>query len=179
MCYSAISTLYTIHPCPSNYSSDLFLTQWPLCVSAGVSSRFPEIMAAGTHSPGGPSGIIRSQSFAGFSTLQERRSRCAFISSLSKTLTFPKLFFLFLHIKGCGGHCIGTNKMPVEIFQLVKILKLLFRSQLNPSSFKSGVTFSYQMAKWRCCGSLKFKKITSWSENDNLWVIYMHFVIGY
>uniref|UniRef100_A0A9J8ABT3 Rho family-interacting cell polarization regulator 2 n=1 Tax=Cyprinus carpio carpio TaxID=630221 RepID=A0A9J8ABT3_CYPCA len=34
------------------------------------------IMAAGTHSPGGPNGIIRSQSFAGFSTLQERRSRC-------------------------------------------------------------------------------------------------------
>uniref|UniRef100_H3DK94 Rho family-interacting cell polarization regulator 2 n=1 Tax=Tetraodon nigroviridis TaxID=99883 RepID=H3DK94_TETNG len=41
----------------------------------GVSSRVPEIMAAGTHSPGGPNGIIRSQSFAGFSTLQERRSR--------------------------------------------------------------------------------------------------------
>uniref|UniRef100_A0A674NT67 Rho family-interacting cell polarization regulator 2 n=1 Tax=Takifugu rubripes TaxID=31033 RepID=A0A674NT67_TAKRU len=41
-----------------------------------VSSRVPEIMAAGTHSPGGPNGIIRSQSFAGFSTLQERRSRC-------------------------------------------------------------------------------------------------------
>uniref|UniRef100_A0A8B9JMW5 Rho family-interacting cell polarization regulator 2 n=1 Tax=Astyanax mexicanus TaxID=7994 RepID=A0A8B9JMW5_ASTMX len=41
-----------------------------------LSSRFPEIMAAGTHSPGGPNGIIRSQSFAGFSTLQERRSRC-------------------------------------------------------------------------------------------------------
>uniref|UniRef100_A0A3P8SWH7 Rho family-interacting cell polarization regulator 2 n=1 Tax=Amphiprion percula TaxID=161767 RepID=A0A3P8SWH7_AMPPE len=29
----------------------------------GVSSRVPEIMAAGTHSPGGPNGIIRSQSF--------------------------------------------------------------------------------------------------------------------
>ncbi|KAG1947188.1 rho family-interacting cell polarization regulator [Pimephales promelas] len=41
-----------------------------------VSSRSPDIMAAGTHSPGGPNGIIRSQSFAGFSTLQERRSRC-------------------------------------------------------------------------------------------------------
>nr|XP_020453227.1 protein FAM65B [Monopterus albus] len=42
----------------------------------GVSPRVPEIMSAGTHSPGGPNGIIRSQSFAGFSTLQERRSRC-------------------------------------------------------------------------------------------------------
>uniref|UniRef100_A0A8B9JMJ1 Rho family-interacting cell polarization regulator 2 n=1 Tax=Astyanax mexicanus TaxID=7994 RepID=A0A8B9JMJ1_ASTMX len=45
-------------------------------LSNHLSSRFPEIMAAGTHSPGGPNGIIRSQSFAGFSTLQERRSRC-------------------------------------------------------------------------------------------------------
>uniref|UniRef100_A0A671QW74 Rho family-interacting cell polarization regulator 2 n=1 Tax=Sinocyclocheilus anshuiensis TaxID=1608454 RepID=A0A671QW74_9TELE len=44
--------------------------------TATLSSRFPDIMAAGTHSPGGPNGIIRSQSFAGFSTLQERRSRC-------------------------------------------------------------------------------------------------------
>lgn len=48
-----------------------------LVFSSGVSSRVPEIMAAGTHSPGGPNGIIRSQSFAGFSTLQERRSRWA------------------------------------------------------------------------------------------------------
>uniref|UniRef100_A0A8B9JMB4 Rho family-interacting cell polarization regulator 2 n=1 Tax=Astyanax mexicanus TaxID=7994 RepID=A0A8B9JMB4_ASTMX len=54
----------------------LFIRPSLLCLPAGVSSRFPEIMAAGTHSPGGPNGIIRSQSFAGFSTLQERRSRC-------------------------------------------------------------------------------------------------------
>uniref|UniRef100_A0A8C1KVV3 Rho family-interacting cell polarization regulator 2 n=1 Tax=Cyprinus carpio TaxID=7962 RepID=A0A8C1KVV3_CYPCA len=46
------------------------------CPVQTLSSRFPDIMAAGTHSPGGPNGIIRSQSFAGFSTLQERRSRC-------------------------------------------------------------------------------------------------------
>uniref|UniRef100_A0A9J7YHU5 Rho family-interacting cell polarization regulator 2 n=1 Tax=Cyprinus carpio carpio TaxID=630221 RepID=A0A9J7YHU5_CYPCA len=57
-------------------TTDFSLTQNPLCPLAGVSSRFPDIMAAGTHSPGGPNGIIRSQSFAGFSTLQERRSRC-------------------------------------------------------------------------------------------------------
>ncbi|XP_060798723.1 rho family-interacting cell polarization regulator 2 isoform X2 [Neoarius graeffei] len=51
-------------------------------------------MAAGTHSPGGPSGIIRSQSFAGFSTLQEKRSRCnSFIGNSGvqkKSLTKPK-----------------------------------------------------------------------------------------
>lgn len=54
-------------PDPKSYTCCAF--------SAGVSSRVPEIMATGTHSPGGPNGIIRSQSFAGFSTLQERRSR--------------------------------------------------------------------------------------------------------
>lgn len=44
---------------------------------SGISSRLPEIMSIGSHSfsPGGPNGIIRSQSFAGFSGLQERRSR--------------------------------------------------------------------------------------------------------
>uniref|UniRef100_G3SWQ4 Rho family-interacting cell polarization regulator 2 n=1 Tax=Loxodonta africana TaxID=9785 RepID=G3SWQ4_LOXAF len=40
-------------------------------------ARHPEIMLVGSqsYSPGGPNGIIRSQSFAGFSGLQERRSR--------------------------------------------------------------------------------------------------------
>ncbi|XP_073678515.1 rho family-interacting cell polarization regulator 2 [Garra rufa] len=52
----------------------------------GVSSRFPDIMAAGTHSPGGPNGIIRSQSFAGFSTLQERRSRRGVLYDLDKQI---------------------------------------------------------------------------------------------
>ncbi|XP_028908957.1 rho family-interacting cell polarization regulator 2 isoform X2 [Ornithorhynchus anatinus] len=45
-------------------------------------------------SPGGPNGIFRSQSFAGFSGLQERRSRCnSFIenpSAVKKTPTKPK-----------------------------------------------------------------------------------------
>lgn len=51
---------------------------WPaFCCFSGISSRLPEIMSIGSHSfsPGGPNGIIRSQSFAGFSGLQERRSR--------------------------------------------------------------------------------------------------------
>ncbi|KTF72034.1 hypothetical protein cypCar_00037260 [Cyprinus carpio] len=44
-------------------------------VEQGVSSRFPDIMAAGTHSPGGPNGIIRSQScnsFMGNSAVQKK-----------------------------------------------------------------------------------------------------------
>ncbi|KAM6959432.1 rho family-interacting cell polarization regulator 2 isoform 2-T2 [Aplochiton taeniatus] len=47
-------------------------------------------MAAGTHSPGGPNGIIRSQSFAGFSTLQERRSRCNSFMGNSVVLKKPQ-----------------------------------------------------------------------------------------
>ncbi|KAG7268460.1 hypothetical protein CRUP_037020 [Coryphaenoides rupestris] len=39
-----------------------------------VSSRVPEIMSAGTHSPGGPNGIIRSQcnSFMGNAVVQKK-----------------------------------------------------------------------------------------------------------
>lgn len=46
-------------------------------------------MSIGSHSfsPGGPNGIIRSQSFAGFSGLQERRSRqvLCFLRGISKS----------------------------------------------------------------------------------------------
>lgn len=43
----------------------------------GLPTKLPDIMLVGSQSfsPGGPNGIIRSQSFAGFSGLQERRSR--------------------------------------------------------------------------------------------------------
>ncbi|KAM3928439.1 rho family-interacting cell polarization regulator 2 isoform 2-T2 [Leptodactylus fuscus] len=43
-----------------------------------LSFRSPDIMSVGsqTFPPGGPNGILRSQSFAGFSGIPERRSRC-------------------------------------------------------------------------------------------------------
>ncbi|XP_051927005.1 rho family-interacting cell polarization regulator 2 isoform X4 [Hippocampus zosterae] len=74
----------------------------------GVSACIPEIMAAGgTHSPGGPNGIIRSQSFAGFSTLQERRSRCNSFMANSvaqkKPASKPKRPHLSGHKGGSGG----------------------------------------------------------------------------
>ncbi|XP_057683555.1 rho family-interacting cell polarization regulator 2 isoform X2 [Corythoichthys intestinalis] len=73
-----------------------------------VSSRIPEIMAAaGTHSPGGPNGIIRSQSFAGFSTLQEKRSRCNSFMGNSvpqkKPASKPKKPHLSSHKGGAGA----------------------------------------------------------------------------
>ncbi|KAG8520368.1 Rho family-interacting cell polarization regulator 2 [Galemys pyrenaicus] len=51
----------------------------------GLPARLPEIMLVGSQSfsPGGPNGIIRSQSFAGFSGLQERRSRQVVCPALS------------------------------------------------------------------------------------------------
>ncbi|XP_041423703.1 rho family-interacting cell polarization regulator 2 isoform X2 [Xenopus laevis] len=50
------------------------------------SFRTPDIMSVGSQSitPGGPNGILRSQSFAGFSGIPERRSRCnSFLGSTS------------------------------------------------------------------------------------------------
>ncbi|XP_061676879.1 rho family-interacting cell polarization regulator 2 isoform X2 [Syngnathoides biaculeatus] len=83
----------------------------------GVSSRIPEIMAAaGTHSPGGPNGIIRSQSFAGFSTLQEKRSRCNSFMGNSvaqkKPASKPKKPHLSGHKGGGGGGGGGGSREP-------------------------------------------------------------------
>ncbi|KAG7317175.1 hypothetical protein KOW79_019473 [Hemibagrus wyckioides] len=92
----------------------------------GVSSRVPEIMAAGTHSPGGPSGIIRSQSFAGFSTLQERRSRCnSFIGNSTaqkKSLTKPKKPHLCGH-KSSSSSSSSHEPQPKRVEEVYEALK--------------------------------------------------------
>ncbi|XP_046690374.1 rho family-interacting cell polarization regulator 2 isoform X2 [Silurus meridionalis] len=89
-----------------------------------VSSRFPEIMAAGTHSPGGPSGIIRSQSFAGFSTLQERRSRCnSFIGNAvvqKKSLTKTKKPHLCGHKSSSSSSHEPQPKRVEEVYGALK-----------------------------------------------------------
>ncbi|KAK2836374.1 hypothetical protein Q7C36_014243 [Tachysurus vachellii] len=91
----------------------------------GVSSRVPEIMAAGTHSPGGPSGIIRSQSFAGFSTLQERRSRCnSFIGNSTaqkKSLTKPKKPHLCGHKSSSSSS--SHEPQPKRVEEVYEALK--------------------------------------------------------
>ncbi|KAJ8273279.1 hypothetical protein GJAV_G00099730 [Gymnothorax javanicus] len=84
--------------------NDLFLE--------GVSSRFPEIMAAGTHSPGGPNGIIRSQSFAGFSTLQERRSRCNSFIGNSGVPKKPQSKPKKPHVSGQKGSSSSSSHEP-------------------------------------------------------------------
>uniref|UniRef100_A0A673Z784 Rho family-interacting cell polarization regulator 2 n=1 Tax=Salmo trutta TaxID=8032 RepID=A0A673Z784_SALTR len=82
-----------------------------------------DIMAAGTHSPGGPNGIIRSQSFAGFSTLQERRSRCnSFMGNSAvqkKPTSKPKKPHLSGH-KASSGSRVPQPKRVEEVYGALK-----------------------------------------------------------
>ncbi|KAM9340168.1 rho family-interacting cell polarization regulator 2 [Symphorus nematophorus] len=89
----------------------------------GVSSRVPEIMAAGTHSPGGPNGIIRSQSFAGFSTLQERRSRCNSFMGNSAVQKKPQSKPKKPHLSGHKGGSSSREPQPKRLEEVYTALK--------------------------------------------------------
>ncbi|TKS88252.1 Rho family-interacting cell polarization regulator 2 [Collichthys lucidus] len=89
----------------------------------GVSSRIPEIMAAGTHSPGGPNGIIRSQSFAGFSTLQERRSRCNSFMGNSAVQKKPQSKPKKPHMSGHKGGSSSREPQPKRLEEVYTALK--------------------------------------------------------
>ncbi|XP_014824247.1 PREDICTED: protein FAM65B [Poecilia mexicana] len=89
----------------------------------GVSSRVPEIMAAGTHSPGGPNGIIRSQSFAGFSTLQERRSRCNSFIGNSAVPKKPQSKPKKTHLSGQKGGSSSREPQPKRLEEVYTALK--------------------------------------------------------
>ncbi|XP_072226411.1 rho family-interacting cell polarization regulator 2 isoform X2 [Leuresthes tenuis] len=88
-----------------------------------VSSRVPEIMAAGTHSPGGPNGIIRSQSFAGFSTLQERRSRCNSFIGNSAVQKKPQSKPKKPHLSGHKGGSSSREPQPKRLEEVYNALK--------------------------------------------------------
>ncbi|XP_056335616.1 rho family-interacting cell polarization regulator 2 isoform X2 [Danio aesculapii] len=83
-------------------------------------------MAAGTHSPGGPNGIIRSQSFAGFSTLQERRSRCnSFMGNSAvqkKPMSKPRKPHLSGH-KSSGSSSSSREPQPKRVEEVYSALK--------------------------------------------------------
>ncbi|XP_008304605.1 rho family-interacting cell polarization regulator 2 isoform X2 [Stegastes partitus] len=89
----------------------------------GVSSRVPEIMAAGTHSPGGPNGIIRSQSFAGFSTLQERRSRCNSFMGNTAVQKKPQSKPKKPHLSGHKGGSSSREPQPKRLEEVYTALK--------------------------------------------------------
>ncbi|KAM4550193.1 rho family-interacting cell polarization regulator 2 isoform 2-T2 [Fundulus diaphanus] len=88
-----------------------------------VSSRVPEIMAAGTHSPGGPNGIIRSQSFAGFSTLQERRSRCNSFMGNSAVPKKPQSKSKKPHLSGHKASSSSREPQPKRLEEVYTALK--------------------------------------------------------
>ncbi|XP_078810713.1 rho family-interacting cell polarization regulator 2 isoform X3 [Oryzias latipes] len=91
--------------------------------TVGVSSRIPDIMAAGTHSPGGPNGIIRSQSFAGFSTLQERRSRCNSFMGNSAVPKKPQSKPKKPHLSGHKGGSSSREPQPKRLEEVYNALK--------------------------------------------------------
>ncbi|XP_034016039.1 rho family-interacting cell polarization regulator 2 isoform X2 [Thalassophryne amazonica] len=89
----------------------------------GVSTRVPEIMAAGTHSPGGPNGIIRSQSFAGFSTIQERRSRCNSFMGNSAVQKKPQSKPKKPQLSGHKGGSSSRDPQPKRLEEIYTSLK--------------------------------------------------------
>ncbi|XP_041101069.1 rho family-interacting cell polarization regulator 2 isoform X3 [Polyodon spathula] len=89
----------------------------------GVSSRFPDIMSVGLHSPGGPNGIIRSQSFAGFSTLQERRSRCNSFIGNSVASKKPQSKPKKIHTSGHKASSTWKESQPKRVEEVYEALK--------------------------------------------------------
>ncbi|XP_032078141.1 LOW QUALITY PROTEIN: rho family-interacting cell polarization regulator 2 [Thamnophis elegans] len=90
-----------------------------------IPSRSPEIMSVGSHSfsPGGPNGIIRSQSFAGFSGLQERRSRCNSFIENSPALKKPQAKVKKAHHLGHKSNSSTKEPQPERMEEVYKALK--------------------------------------------------------
>uniref|UniRef100_A0A8C3WBP3 Rho family-interacting cell polarization regulator 2 n=1 Tax=Catagonus wagneri TaxID=51154 RepID=A0A8C3WBP3_9CETA len=88
-------------------------------------ARLPEIMLVGSQSfsPGGPNGIIRSQSFAGFSGLQERRSRCNSFIENSSALKKPQAKLKKMHNLGHKNNSPPKEPQPKKVEEVYRALK--------------------------------------------------------
>ncbi|XP_025746670.1 rho family-interacting cell polarization regulator 2 isoform X1 [Callorhinus ursinus] len=88
-------------------------------------ARLPEIMLVGSQSssPGGPNGIIRSQSFAGFSGLQERRSRCNSFIENPSALKKPQAKLKKMHNLGHKNNNPPKEPQPQRVEEVVRALK--------------------------------------------------------
>nr|XP_034981058.1 rho family-interacting cell polarization regulator 2 isoform X4 [Zootoca vivipara]XP_034981059.1 rho family-interacting cell polarization regulator 2 isoform X4 [Zootoca vivipara] len=82
-------------------------------------------MSVGSHSfsPGGPNGIIRSQSFAGFSGLQERRSRCNSFIENSSALKKPQAKVKKMHNLGHKSNSAAKEPQPERMEEVYRALK--------------------------------------------------------
>ncbi|XP_057160829.1 rho family-interacting cell polarization regulator 2 isoform X7 [Ursus arctos] len=88
-------------------------------------ARLPEIMLVGSQSfsPGGPNGIIRSQSFAGFSGLQERRSRCNSFIENPSAVKKPQAKLKKMHNLGHKNNSPPKEPQPQRVEEVVRALK--------------------------------------------------------
>ncbi|XP_019841535.2 rho family-interacting cell polarization regulator 2 isoform X4 [Bos indicus] len=88
-------------------------------------ARLPENMLVGSQSfsPGGPNGIIRSQSFAGFSGLQERRSRCNSFIENSSALKKPQAKLKKMHNLGHKNSSPPKEPQPKRVEEVYRALK--------------------------------------------------------
>lgn len=91
----------------------------------GLPARLPEIMLVGSQSfsPGGPNGIIRSQSFAGFSGLQERRSRCNSFIENSSAVKKPQAKLKKMHNLGHKNNNPSKEPQPKRVEEVYRALK--------------------------------------------------------
>uniref|UniRef100_A0A8C5T0H3 Rho family-interacting cell polarization regulator 2 n=1 Tax=Laticauda laticaudata TaxID=8630 RepID=A0A8C5T0H3_LATLA len=81
------------------------------------------ILGSHSFSPGGPNGIIRSQSFAGFSGLQERRSRCNSFIENSPILKKPQPKVKKAHHLGHKSNSSAKEPQPERVEEVYKALK--------------------------------------------------------
>ncbi|XP_027963164.1 rho family-interacting cell polarization regulator 2 isoform X3 [Eumetopias jubatus] len=81
------------------------------------------LVGSQSSSPGGPNGIIRSQSFAGFSGLQERRSRCNSFIENPSALKKPQAKLKKMHNLGHKNNNPPKEPQPQRVEEVVRALK--------------------------------------------------------
>ncbi|XP_068951142.1 rho family-interacting cell polarization regulator 2 isoform X2 [Petaurus breviceps papuanus] len=81
------------------------------------------LVGSQSFSPGGPNGIIRSQSFAGFSGLQERRSRCNSFIENTSALKKPQAKLKKMHNLGYKSNSPPKEPQPKRVEEVYRSLK--------------------------------------------------------
>uniref|UniRef100_A0A8C9BGZ6 Rho family-interacting cell polarization regulator 2 n=1 Tax=Phocoena sinus TaxID=42100 RepID=A0A8C9BGZ6_PHOSS len=81
------------------------------------------LVGSQSFSPGGPNGIIRSQSFAGFSGLQERRSRCNSFIENPTALKKPQAKLKKMHNLGYKNSSPPKEPQPKRVEEVYRALK--------------------------------------------------------
>ncbi|XP_063132481.1 rho family-interacting cell polarization regulator 2 isoform X5 [Rattus norvegicus] len=81
------------------------------------------LVGSQSFSPGGPNGIIRSQSFAGFSGLQERRSRCNSFIENASALKKPQAKLKKMHNLGHKNTNTPKEPQPKRVEEVYRALK--------------------------------------------------------